>query len=273
MPRRDRLGRHPHRQAAAVAQRDLVLPPVLHPVPGFRDLVTAGLVMLVRHRQIIVPGAGGRSIILLQRPTHAARCRFVHQRHRHELLASVEQIEEQAGRLSRFMADLLDRSRIESGTRAPRRDLVDVTNVVRAAAERFRKTFPAQRISISLARDLPRISGDANILARVLFKLLDNARKYSGRAGASISARHHGGDVVIIVTDQRAGGKPTDDERVSEEFSSGGRPYGPGAGTELGLSICRSLVETMGGTLVVESPALRERDTRMVMRFPIAEEP
>src|SRR5271165_4086975 len=80
MPRRDRLGRHPHRQAAAVAQRDLVLPPVLHPVPGFRDLVTAGLVMLVRHRQIIVPGAGGRSIILLQRPTYAARCRFVHQR-------------------------------------------------------------------------------------------------------------------------------------------------------------------------------------------------
>src|SRR5208337_5042437 len=60
--------------------RDLVLPPVLHPVPGFRDLVTAGLVMLVRHRQIIVPGAGGRSIILHQRPTHAARCRFVHQR-------------------------------------------------------------------------------------------------------------------------------------------------------------------------------------------------
>src|SRR5208283_2638250 len=50
MPRRDRLGRHPHRQAAAVAQRDLVLPPVLHPVAGFRDLVTAGLVMLVRHR-------------------------------------------------------------------------------------------------------------------------------------------------------------------------------------------------------------------------------
>src|SRR5271157_1430849 len=50
MPHRDRLGRHPHRQAAAVAQRDLVLPPVLHPVPGFLDLVTAGLVMLVRHR-------------------------------------------------------------------------------------------------------------------------------------------------------------------------------------------------------------------------------
>src|SRR5271165_5379574 len=46
MPRSDRLGRHPHRQAAAVAQRDLVLPPILHPVPGVRDLVTAGLVML-----------------------------------------------------------------------------------------------------------------------------------------------------------------------------------------------------------------------------------
>ena len=50
------------------------------PGPGFRDLVTAGLATLVRHRQIIVPGAGGRSIILLQRPTHAAPCRFVHER-------------------------------------------------------------------------------------------------------------------------------------------------------------------------------------------------
>ena len=70
---------------------------------------------------------------------------------RRELLASVEQIEEQAERLSRFVANLLDRSRIESGTRAPRRDLVDVTDVVRATAERFRKTFPAQRNSINFA--------------------------------------------------------------------------------------------------------------------------
>ncbi len=191
---------------------------------------------------------------------------------RRELLASVEQIEEQAGRLSRFVANLLDRSRIESGTRAPRRDLVDVTDVVRTTAERFRKTFPAQRISIILASDLPRISGDASILPRVLFKLLDNARKYGGLEGARVFARRHGGDVVIIVTDQHAGGKPTDDERVFEEFSSGGRSYGPGAGMELGLSICRSLVETMGGTLVVESPTSPARGTRMVMRFPIAEE-
>src|SRR5271166_5144133 len=77
MPRRDRLGRHPHRQAAAVAQRDLVLPPVLHPVTGFRDFVTAGLVMLVRHRQIIVPGAGGRSIILLYTPSHRGSAKVV----------------------------------------------------------------------------------------------------------------------------------------------------------------------------------------------------
>ena len=189
---------------------------------------------------------------------------------RRELLASVEQIEEQAGRLSRFVANLLDRSRIESGTRAPRRDLVDVTDVVRATAEQFRKTFPAQRISIILASDLPRISGDASILPRVLFKLLDNARKYGELKSARVFARRHGGDVVIIVTDQHAGGKPTDDERVFEEFSSRGRSYGPGAGTELGLSICRSLVETMGGTLVVESPTSPSRGTRMVMRFPIA---
>src|SRR5271165_4614908 len=79
MPRRDRLERHPHRQAAAVAQRDLVLPPVLHPVPGFRDLVAAGLVMLVRHRN-----HRPRCWRQVHHPTPAtypaARCRFAHQR-------------------------------------------------------------------------------------------------------------------------------------------------------------------------------------------------
>src|SRR5208282_3454884 len=73
MPRRDRLGRHPHRQAAAIAQRGVVLPPVLHPVSRLWDPVTAGFIMLVRHQRIIVTGPDGVSSILLRRPTHPVR--------------------------------------------------------------------------------------------------------------------------------------------------------------------------------------------------------
>jgi two-component system, OmpR family, sensor histidine kinase KdpD len=189
---------------------------------------------------------------------------------RRDLLVSIE---EEAGRLSRFVANLLDMSRIESGALAPRRDLVDIADVVRGAVERCRKVFPGQEISLSIARDLPLIRGDANLLGQVLFNLLDNAHKYGGDSGAIIHARREGQDVVVTVTDEGPGVKPADLERIFEKFYRGGRPDGRKAGTGLGLSICRGLVEAMGGTIIAQSPAIRRRGTRIVMRFPIPEQP
>ena len=189
---------------------------------------------------------------------------------RRDLLISIE---EEAGRLSRFVANLLDMSRIKSGALAPRRDLVDVADVVRSAAARCRKVFPEQEIALSIARDLPFIRADANLLAQVLFNLLDNAHKYGGDSGAIIHARREGEDVVVTVTDEGPGVKPADLERIFEKFYRGGRPDGRKAGTGLGLSICRGLVEAMGGTIVAQSPAIRRRGTRIVLRFPVSEQP
>ena len=108
---------------------------------------------------------------------------------REDLLASIE---EEAARLTRFVANLLDMSRIEAGALKPRRDFVDVAEVVRAAVERARKAFPDQQITTSLARDLPSIRGDANLLEQVLFNLFDNAQKYGGGAAAMVHARRRG---------------------------------------------------------------------------------
>jgi two-component system sensor histidine kinase KdpD len=192
------------------------------------------------------------------------------QEQRADLLASIE---EEAGRLSRFVANLLDMSRIESGALHPRRDYVDVADVVRAAVERTRKTFADQQTLTNLARDLPFIRGDSNLLEQVLFNLLDNAHKYGGDAGAVVHARRDGGDVVISVTDEGPGIKQSDLERIFDKFYRGGRTDGRKAGTGLGLSICRGLVEAMGGKIHAESPAARRRGARIVMRFPAAEPP
>jgi two-component system, OmpR family, sensor histidine kinase KdpD len=189
---------------------------------------------------------------------------------RADLLASIE---EEAGRLTRFVANLLDMSRIESGAINPKRDFVDVADVVRAAVERVRKVFPDQRVAANLARDLPFIRGDSNLLEQVLFNLLDNAHKYAGDAGAVVHARRDGGDVVVSVTDEGPGVKPSDLERIFDKFYRGGRPDGRKAGTGLGLSIARGLVEAMGGKIHAESPAVRRRGTRIVLRFPAAETP
>jgi two-component system sensor histidine kinase KdpD len=164
-------------------------------------------------------------------------------------------------------------SRIEAGALEVRRDWVDVADAVGGAKERARKTFPNQKVAVSIARNLPFIRGDANLLQQVLFNLLDNAHKYGGGSDPIIHARQDGAHVVVTVTDGGPGVKPADLERIFEKFYRGGRPDGRKAGTGLGLSICRGLVEAMDGTIVAQSPAIRRRGTRIVLRFPAAVSP
>ena len=185
-----------------------------------------------------------------------------------ELLSSIE---EETGRLARFVANLLDMSRIEAGGLKVNRDLVSIADVVQGAVERSRKAFPGEPVRVSLAPDLPFVRGDDKLLEQVVFNLLDNAHKYAGDAGAIVHARQEGGEVVLTVTDEGPGIKPAELERIFEKFYRGGRPDGRKAGTGLGLSISRRLVEAMGGSIVAQSPAVRRRGTRFVVRLPVAQ--
>ena len=185
-----------------------------------------------------------------------------------ELLSSIE---DETGRLARFVANLLDMSRIEAGGLKVNRDLVSIADVVQGAVERSRKAFPGEPVRVSLAPNLPFVRGDDKLLEQVLFNLLDNAHKYAGEAGAIVHARQEGDEVVLSVTDEGPGIKPAELERIFEKFYRGGRPDGRKAGTGLGLSISRRLVEAMGGTIVAQSPAVRRRGTRFVVRLPAAQ--
>jgi two-component system sensor histidine kinase KdpD len=184
-----------------------------------------------------------------------------------ELLSSIE---EETGRLARFVANLLEMSRIEAGGLKVSRDLVSIADVVQGAVERSRKAFPGEPVRVSLAPDLPFVRGDDKLLEQVLFNLLDNAHKYAGEAGAIVHARQEGDEIVLTVTDEGPGIKPAELERVFEKFYRGGRADGRKAGTGLGLSISRRLIEAMGGAIVAQSPAVRRRGTRFVVRLPVA---
>jgi two-component system, OmpR family, sensor histidine kinase KdpD len=187
-----------------------------------------------------------------------------------ELLSSIE---DETARLSRFVSNLLDMSRIEAGGLKVNRELVEIADIVQRAAERSRKAFPTEAVRVNVAPDLPFVRGDDRLLEQVLFNLLDNAHKYGGDGGAVVHARKEGDEVVVSVTDEGPGVKPADLERIFEKFYRGGRPDGRKPGTGLGLSICRGLVEAMGGSIVAQSPAVRRRGTRIVIRLPVAETP
>lgn len=183
----------------------------------------------------------------------------------------LQSIEEESGRMSRFVANLLDMTRIEAGTLKPKRDWVDVTDVIQSAVDRTRKYAPGRVIETGIAPDLPLIKGDSVLLSQVLFNLLDNAVKYGGEEPINVYARRDGTDVLISVTDLGKGIPPEDLDRVFEKFYRRGKPDGRAPGTGLGLSIARGFIEAMGGKIHAESPALKKRGTRVVMRFPGAE--
>jgi len=183
----------------------------------------------------------------------------------------LDSIEEETGRLARFVTNLLDMSRIEAGAIRPRSEFVEIAEMVRATVERARKSFPGKNFAVSLARDLPFARGDASLMEQVLFNLLDNAQKYGGDTPISVHARRVGAEIVVTVTDEGPGIKSADLERVFEKFYQGGRSDGRKTGVGLGLSIARGLVEAMGGRIWAQSPAARRRGARLLVALPVAE--
>jgi two-component system, OmpR family, sensor histidine kinase KdpD len=185
----------------------------------------------------------------------------------------LQTIGQEAGRLNRFVTNLLEMSRIESGAIKVKRDWVDVGDAIRSAAERCAKAHAGRSPRISLASDLKFIRGDQDLLGQVVFNLLDNAQKYGEAGEVTVHARNDADQVLISVTDEGPGIKPADLDRVFEKFYRGGGTDRRKPGTGLGLSICRGLIQAMGGSIIAESPAARRRGTRMVVRLPAAELP
>ena len=159
-------------------------------------------------------------------------------------------IQEEAERLNRFIANLLDMTRLESGAIRPRADAVDLSEVVGSALERVGRILAGHRVTMDLAADLPMVEIDAVLFEQALFNLLDNAGKYAP-AGSLITvrARPEPGRVRVEVLDEGDGIPPEDVERIFDKFYRVHAQDRQRAGTGLGLAICRGFVEAMGGTI------------------------
>ncbi len=178
-------------------------------------------------------------------------------------------IEEEAVRLSKFVSDLLDMTRLEAGAIDIRRDWVDIADVIRGAVERAQSSAPGLAMQLRIAPDLPLVRGDATLLAQVILNLLDNSWKYRGDgASAVVEASKQGNNLAIVVTDDGIGIPPDEVEKVFEKFYRVGGSDGRVAGTGLGLSICAGLIKAMGGSIVAESPVSKTRGTRMTILLP-----
>jgi signal transduction histidine kinase len=178
-------------------------------------------------------------------------------------------IEQETGRLSTLIGDVLDTSRIEARTFTYVFSDVDLGELVRETASMVELGNDEVKVVTRVRDPLPAVRGDRERLRQLLLNLVTNAAKYT-IAGDEIEVRAGADDGHVSVTVIDHGpGIPADQHRlIFEKFgrvNTGGRSK-PGAG--LGLFIARSIAEAHGGSLDVQSEA--GSGTAFTFRLPVA---
>ena len=166
-------------------------------------------------------------------------------------LMMLEQVQHDADRVTRLVAELLDISRLETGRLTLRRQLVDLPGLVEQVLEKVRMMEADLQVSVAFDENFPRVYADPDKIEQVLTNLVENAAKYADPKGMRVVGAAGAGEVTVAVIDKGAGIPESDLPRVFTKFfrRAETRPTGSG----LGLWISRGLVEAHGGRLVVES--------------------
>jgi two-component system sensor histidine kinase KdpD len=162
---------------------------------------------------------------------------------REELLALVD---DQAERLDRLVANLLDLSRIEAGALHPDRQAVDMRELVEDRRSSLARALDDVRVRVAIDPGLPLVSADYDQLGQVLANLVENAARHSPSGGTvTVAATGGEGVVEVVVADEGKGVAPDDAAGIFEPFRTG---RGSGS-TGIGLAICKGVVEAHGGTI------------------------
>ena len=169
----------------------------------------------------------------------------------HELLTIIN---EEADRLNRLAAEVIEMARIEAGRLHLEKASVSVAALVDQAIAGFTAPLDPRRVAVEIEEGLPQGEGDAELILRVVRQLVENALKYSPPGSPlSVSARLKNGKIVIGVADRGPGIEDNERFRIFEKFYRGrAHRYGT-EGTGMGLAIAKGIVEAHGERIWVES--------------------
>lgn len=160
----------------------------------------------------------------------------------------LEGIENGADRLDHLVGNLLDMSRLQTGTVTPLIREIDLDEVVPMALG----GVPDGSADLDIPETLPMVTVDKGLLERAVANIVENAVKYSpGAEPVLVSASTLGDRVELRVVDRGPGVPDAAKDRIFEPFQRyGDAPRGAGVG--LGLAVARGFVESMGGTIEAE---------------------
>ncbi|QEU91324.1 sensor histidine kinase [Streptomyces kanamyceticus] len=160
----------------------------------------------------------------------------------------LEGIEDGADRLEHLVGNLLDMSRLQTGTVTPLIREIDLDEVVPMALG----GVPDGSAELDIPETLPMVAVDKGLLERAVANIVENAVKYAPHGEpVKVSASALGERVEVRVVDRGPGVPDTAKDRIFAPFQRyGDAPRGAGVG--LGLAVARGFVEAMGGTLTAE---------------------
>jgi PAS domain S-box-containing protein len=165
-------------------------------------------------------------------------------------------ISRETDHLTTLVSELLDMSRLESGTASMNYSKTDLYDLISNASKRAHPK-PHLPIEIDIPAELPVLFVDAKKIESVLRNLFENATKYAGdEALIQLSAELQNRSVTIRVRDQGPGIPLEDSERVFESYYQleNGLPI-QASGSGLGLAICRGFIKAHGGEIWLEPVA------------------
>jgi len=176
---------------------------------------------------------------------------------------ALDKVEEESGRMTSLVEDLLLLARLDSG-RPLDREPVDLTRLLVEAVSDARVLAPDHRWRLELPDRAVEVTGDEQRLHQVVVNLLTNARRYTpSGTTVTVSARDRG----FTVHDDGPGFPPELAEHAFERFARGdaSRTRGADSGAGLGLALVHAIVQAHGGTVTLAS---RPGDTRLDVRLP-----
>jgi two-component system sensor histidine kinase KdpD len=195
----------------------------------------------------------------------------------HDLGASDDRaliIEEEADRLNRLVADLLDLSRLQGGAIPLQMALNAADDVVGAVVQRVSGVLGTRKLDVQFADTSTLLVGRFDFVhaLRILVNLVENAHKYSP-PGAPITL-HVGRDdgwLRFTVADRGPGVVEPERERIFEPFYRPAGAIADSGSAGLGLSIARRLAELQGGTMTCASR--HGGGSEFILSLPVADLP
>jgi two-component system sensor histidine kinase KdpD len=179
--------------------------------------------------------------------------------------AFLDTIDSQSDRLNRVISDILDLNRIESGVLTPTLTSIHARSLLSEIRAETQIATSGRTVDV-VADDDVFLEADETMIRQALVNLVENAAKYSVRAGAiRMRAAKVDGSVELTVEDNGPGIDPRDLPHIFERFYRAQEQSRRVKGSGLGLAIVKGFVQLSGGKVSAESTTA---GTRFIIRLP-----